>query len=412
MALTFRNTDDCYFASGASFVDVLCGDVAMLRQWHDGPMIVGGGGFSLMPEALLDAAGADYGIVGDGEAALPALLEALEHGRTPEGIDGVVFKAGDGWRSQGRGRAAVAGLAGVSRSIVDNLTYFRRGGQIGIETKRGCPGQCIYCADPIIKGHTSRLRPPGDVVAELKNLLAMGIDHFHTCDSEFNLPHDHAIDVCRAVMEAGLADRIRWYAYATPAAFSRKLAALMLTAGCAGINFGADNGSDEQLERLGRGYGREEVVNAARICRELGIVFMYDLLLGGPGETLDTLRETIELMKAVSPDRVGVSIGVRVYPGTPLHVMLRDGAVETTGLRGSLSGTEPVFYISPGLGDRPFELARDLIGDDERFFVPSGGDEQNYNYNDNQVLQDAIDAGHRGAYWDILRKLKLGLPPG
>jgi len=135
---------------------------------------------------------------------------------------------------------------------------------------------------------------------------------------------------------------------------------------------------------------------------------MYDLLLGAPGETLRTLTETVELMTKISPDRVGVSLGVRIYPGTPLSRALREGTVDSLGLTGELGGIDPVFYISPALGPDPFEMTRELIGDDERFFLPSGGGGQDYNYNDNTVLQDAIDAGHRGAYWDILRKLAGG----
>jgi radical SAM superfamily enzyme YgiQ (UPF0313 family) len=288
---------------------------------------------------------------------------------------------------------------------VDNGFYFERGGQLGVETKRGCPGRCIYCADPVIKGRKSRLRPPGDVAAEFQSLLEQGADHFHLCDSEFNVPPGHAEAVCEALTAAGLAGKIRWYAYASAVPFTEELATLMMRAGCAGVNFGVDHGSDGQLRALGRDYGTREIVETARICRKLGLVFMYDLLLGAPGETRQSVRETIELMKTVAPDRVGVSLGVRIYPGTPLHARLRGEAETAEGVKGSLEGLAPVFYMSPALGPRPFDWVRELVGGDDRFLVPTGGDQQNYNYNDNSVLQRAIDAGYRGAYWDVLRRL-------
>jgi hypothetical protein len=132
---------------------------------------------------------------------------------------------------------------------------------------------------------------------------------------------------------------------------------------------------------------------------------MYDLLLGGPGETPETAGETIELMRTLNPDRVGVSLGVRIYPGTPLERHIRQGKVNRAGVVGNIDGIEPVFFVSPELGPDPLGLVGELTGGDERFFLPAGTDVQDYNYNDNTVLQEAIDGGCRGAYWDILRRL-------
>jgi radical SAM superfamily enzyme YgiQ (UPF0313 family) len=139
---------------------------------------------------------------------------------------------------------------------------------------------------------------------------------------------------------------------------------------------------------------------------------MYDLLLGGPGENKDTLRETIELMKEVQPSRVGVSIGVRVYPGTPLaEAMRKDGVSESNpNLFGKVQGNDdffqPIFYISSSIGEEIHSYVSELIGDDDRFFVGSKEDvTENYNYNDNSVLVEAIKDGARGAFWAILLDL-------
>ena len=125
----------------------------------------------------------------------------------------------------------------------------------------------------------------------------MGIDHLHFCDSEFNIPEDHARDICLELMRRGLGDKIRWYAYASPVPFSQELAALCRKAGCAGIDFGVDSGSDGMLRRLGREFSVADLSRTAEVCHHEGIVFMYDLLLGGPGETRESMRETIETMK-------------------------------------------------------------------------------------------------------------------
>lgn len=404
VAVTFRNTDDCYFASRRSFVGVLAADVKRLRQLYDGPVVVGGCGFSLMPVAILEQVGADFGVRGDGEVALVELLRALAGQTRLAKVPGLVYWDGGRWHDNG---AAVTNFESFDlspRGMVDNVRYFQEGGQAGFETKRGCPKKCVYCADPVIKGRQCRLRTPTEIVAEIRQLLARGIDCFHTCDSEFNLPIAHAEAVCEAILAAGLGDRMTWYAYATPAPFTRALAALMRRAGCIGINFGADSGSDAMLAALGRDFDTDCLEQTARICRDHGIVTMFDLLLGGPGETRETLAETLCLMKRLAPDRVGISLGVRVYPGTPLaqHLATED----RQGLRGDETPSGLLFYISPALGDDPESLVRRLIGADSRFFLPGGAGEADYNYNDNRVLEQAIMAGHRGAYWDILRRLQ------
>lgn len=325
-------------------------------------------------------------------------------------VPGLVYRDDGGWHDNGSAVTDFERFDLSPRDIVDNVRYFKEGGQAGFETKRGCPKRCVYCAEPVIKGRRHRLRAPAEIVTEIRNLLARGIDCFHTCDSEFNLPISHAEDVCEAIVAAGLGNRITWYAYATPAPFTRRLAALMRRAGCVGINFGADSGSDAMLSALGRDFDTTSLEETARICRDSGIVTMFDILLGGPGETRETLAETLCLMTRLEPDRVGISLGVRVYPGTPLANQLDEEHRE--GVIGDGTGLGLLFYISPALGDDPESLVKRLIGDDRRFFLPGGADEGDFNYNDNRVLERAIMAGHRGAYWDILRRLQQGIPAG
>ena len=152
---------------------------------------------------------------------------------------------------------------------------------------------CIYCADPVSKGRRVRLRPAALVVEELAALLSMGIDTFHSCDCEFNLPVEHAQDVCHAIIARGLGERLRWYAYCSLTPFDADTAVLFRRAGCAGIDFGADSGNAGMLRRLGRHFGPEDLLATARACRHAGIPFMYDLMMGGPGETRETVRDSL-----------------------------------------------------------------------------------------------------------------------
>ena len=412
VGVTLRNTDECFFPNQASFVPRLADIVQAIRQHSAAPVVLGGIGFSMLARPVLDAVAADYGIVGDGEEALPALLDALAGMRDLASVPGLTGR-GSGDRQRAPARANLDGLPAFRRDVLDHARYFREGGQGGFEAKRGCDRGCIYCAEPYVKGRRIRLRDPAKVGDEVEALLAQGVTHWHTCDSEFNLPPQHALAVCEEFARRGVGDRARWYAYCTVAPFDRDLARAMRRAGCVGVDFGADGGCDEQLQRLGRDYGAAEVAETARICREEGLVFMYDLLLAAPGETRETLRETITLMERLDPDRVGVSCGVRVYPNTRLAESVRaQGPLgRIPGVHGCVEGNDrllhPVFYVSPGLGDDFGDYLERLIGGDERFlFANPAKAEQNYNYSDNQLLVEAVRAGERGAYWDILRRLK------
>ena len=171
------------------------------------------------------------------------------------------------------------------RQAIDNLRYLREGGMVGFESKRGCNQGCTYCADPIAKGKRVRLRNPGLVAEELANLYRQGIDHFHTCDSEFNLPESHAIEVCKQIVQKGLGDKIRWYAYLSPKPFSKELAHWMQKAGCVGIDFGVDHANEAMLRTLGRSHKDEDILSLARRAKAHGFSLLFDLLLGGPGET-------------------------------------------------------------------------------------------------------------------------------
>lgn len=413
VGISIRNIDDCYFLSQDFMIPKIKEIINHIRTRTDSPLILGGVGFSTMPEKILEYCGVGLGIWGDGEWALPILLERIEHQDDFSHIPGLVYKTGRGYRRNPPGFPDLDDLPLSSRKAVDNVRYFEEGGMGAIETKRGCGQSCIYCADPLSKGRGYRLRSPRLVVDEMEVLLRKGINYLHLCDSEFNLPYGHAIEICKEMISRGIGEKVYWYAYMSPAPFSEELASLMVKAGCMGVDFGVDHGNDVMLKRLGRSFTKEDIVNTAKVCHQHGIAFMYDLLLGGPGETQDTVRETIDLMKDINPSRVGVSTGIRIYPNTHLSkIVLREGVSENNeALYGAVVGNDgffkPIFYISSGVGEDLVPYVAGLVRQDERFFLGTKEDVgDNYNYSDNSILVEAIRSGHRGAFWDILRKIK------
>ena len=418
IGMSFRNADDCFWPSADWFVPGLKNLIETIRKVTDAPIVLGGVGYSIFAGPIFEYTNVEFGLCGDGEAAMPSLIHQLCGAQNFSEVPGLLWRDNGTIHSNPPSWPDPISL-GTDRSFVDNLTYFKRGGQCGLETKRGCNRQCIYCADPLAKGNQLRLRNPTEVADEVESLLSQGIDVLHICDSEFNVLKDHALSVCAEFNRRSLGDQIRWYTYMLPSPFDSELAESMARAGCAGIDFTGDSACESMLRMYRHQHRKEDLAAAVNLCRQNGMAVMIDLLLGGPGETPQTVRETIDFIKKISPDCAGAALGMRVYPRTAMETILfnefRKGKEANIRRKyyGSIDLLHPTFYISESLGERPAEFVKDLIGGDQRFFEPAieinpetSEDAANYNYNENQLLAQAIQKGARGAYWDILRKLR------
>jgi len=416
VGISFRNVDDCFWPGSAWFVPELERVMRTIRTLTAAPVVLGGVGFSIFPQRIVELSGADFGVHGDGEEAIVRLHEELRGGRRLDRIEGLLWREGVSLRAN-RPAWPTRLVLPAARDAVDIPAYFRLGGQIGVETKRGCPRACAYCADPLAKGTAIRLRGPAEVADEMASLAAQGADVLHLCDSEFNIARDHALAVCEEMIRRGLGERVRWYAYLAVLPFDSELAGAMRRAGCVGINFTADSASAAMLRTYNHPHRQEALRQAVALCRARGIAVMLDLLLGGPGETPETVAESIRFFQQINADCVGAALGVRLYPGTQVARLVaaeQGGAGVHRRYEGPVDLVKPTFYVSPALGERPAQLVRDLIGGDVRFFAPAddapaagavGSDPYaNYNYNENRALCEAIAAGARGAYWDILRQ--------
>jgi radical SAM superfamily enzyme YgiQ (UPF0313 family) len=421
VGVTVRNVDDSFAASRDFCLARTRGLVERIRAGTEAPVVLGGVGLSIFPHAALAFCGAPYAIRGEGEEPLRRLASRLAEGKPVDDVPGVLARA-DGRivLDNPPFRHDLAAMPPLRRDVVDNPRYLAEGGQVGFESKRGCPRTCTYCADPVAKGARVVARTPAQVADELEALLRQGIDVFHTCDAEFNVPRSHALAVCEELARRRLGERIRWYAYAVPDGFDGELAAAMKRAGCAGIDFTADHVDERMLATLGRSHTLDDLRRTTAACHEQGIPFMFDLLLGGPGETRESIRRVIETLKGLDPSRVGTSLGVRLYPGTPLVERLKRqgplhqnpsiscpfGVPPSGGLPDEDLLLRPTYYTESALGSDIHGHIRSLIGGDERFLFPSTAETpENYNYNDNSVLCAAIRKGARGAFWDILRRL-------
>ena len=276
--------------------------VATVRENSPAPVVLGGGGFSVMPRELMQTLGADYGIAGEGERAFACLLEELER-PTPSlgGIERLHYWVDGELQSTGAGPGflVVDELPRPDRTLLPER-YYTDYGIESLQTKRGCPLHCDYCTYPLIEGARSRMRDPARVADEFMEICARdGVAHLFIVDSVFNLPPRHAKAVCRELVSRG--NRTPWTSYVNPLAFDDELAELMVQAGAAGMEIGSDSGCDEVLDRLRKGFRTDKIRRLSEIARRHGLKDCHSFILGTRGETLDDVDRTLDFVEELDP---------------------------------------------------------------------------------------------------------------
>ena len=353
-----RNIDDVILDGGTHYVEGIFRDfVRPVREATGAPLILGGAGFSIFPGPLMERFGADYGVVGEAETALPALLAALEGGGRAEDVPGIVTKGGGAARGNGR----PAGTLALPFSRIDRWIDFgpyRERGSYPIQTKRGCAHECAYCTYPTIEGRRYRVRAPREVVDEIEEAAGrLGTVTFEVVDSTFNYPPGHVEASCAESAARRLAVRLRTMGV-NPGAITADLLRRMKDAGFAQIDCTPDTASPRMLVSLGKNFDLPALERAAALIDELDMPTMWCFVFGGPGETQETVRETLDFVDrhVAERDMVHMTEGLRIYPGTPLHrEALAEGIV---GPADDLLASR--FYVSPALGrERLSELLLD-----------------------------------------------------
>jgi radical SAM superfamily enzyme YgiQ (UPF0313 family) len=319
------------------------------------PLVLGGPAISILAEDALGLFGADYAVVGEGEVAFPALLATIAQGQLPTRIAGVCY-----WRDGVPVRNPSVLIPGFAQSglqhWIDWQRYEQAGGTWPIQTKRGCPMSCIYCAYPLVEGRRFRQREPGEVVDEIARVLRdVGPRTFEFVDSTFNLPARHAIAICEEILRRGL--RANFTAMGiNPLDVPAELFPLMKRAGFNSMMITPEAACDTMLDNLGKGFTMQHVNHCLERARSAGLKSMWFFMLGGPGETMATCEESIRFAETRLTGWQFTSVfftGIRILPGTPLARL----AIERGYLAADTDFSRGHFYLSPDI-DEAAVLAR------------------------------------------------------
>jgi tryptophan 2-C-methyltransferase len=446
-----------------------------IRAETSAPIVLGGAGFSSMPYAAMEYFQVPYGVKGPGEITLCDLANALVSGRSPDTIEGLLLYDGHTVYLANGTEPAVAGLT-LGRHIampyrrrsdipyrVDNREYYDKGGLGNLLTKNGCPLACNHCVEPDAKGRFVSRRTVREVVDELESLVSQGIYDIHTADSEFNIIPRHGKEVLREIVarrrrKDGPLRKVKLWIYAHPVPFDEEFADLLAEAGCKGVSLSAEHMCREDLAvwdsprgRVGLAYTIDDVRRVTKLLSDRSIITSMELLLGLPGETIDTLRRTIDESLKLPVTVIGYTLGLQVFPHAPLGIRLAAesaGKYVVPGLQSNTakghiflkpvdkckSMTEyerqfwfdeegrirPVFYFSPDLPEDPrtvrrpdgrrvntIRWIRQYVPETEHYRVAlptlAGDGRDDNNYADNPFLKQAAALGYKGAYYSWWR---------
>jgi radical SAM superfamily enzyme YgiQ (UPF0313 family) len=346
VGFSVRNIDNGDLCDPVSYWRDLPDLIGIVRKSVDATVLIGGGAVSVMPRRLLRWTGADCAVVGEGERAIGQLLASLER---DEEIGCI---AGTAWLKDGHPRLIPSAhdcdmsgpVAPQYHRWIDVRRYVREGAAAPVQTKRGCPRQCVYCTYPLLEGADHRVASPRRVADAVIRLGRDGIGDVEFVDNVFNDPPEHALRICEELVRQGNPVRLHTVDL-SPRGLDERLLSLMRRAGFAGFGLTVESACDGVLKALGKGYGAEDVRQAADAVRRQELPCMWMYMLGGPGETQETVLRTLDFAEShCRPGDMAVFFpGIRLFPGTELErIACRDGLLGPDGV----DSLEPVFYLS------------------------------------------------------------------
>lgn len=400
IGLSLRNIDDVVFRRCETYFGAVVDICEELRAHSTCPVILGGSGFSIFPDQLMEMGRADFGIRGEGEETLAQLLSALETGGDYRDMPGLCFRQDGRVHVNPRGSPpARLDLPAAPRPERLAGYYLKESSMLNLQTQRGCSFECCYCTYPLLEGRRHRRRPPELIAEEMALLQRQGARYVFVVDSVFNSSPTHVMETCEAIIRRDV--KIQWCCFLRPQGLTREQMAIMARAGLTHIEFGSDSFCDPVLSAYGKYFRFDDIARASELAHAEKIDYCHFLICGGPGETIETLRHSHQNSKHL-PNAVILALpGMRVYPGTPLFSRAKNdgGCPDETGL------LDPHFYFAPGLA--PEAVSRELAA--------FSAESPNWIVNEPQAAYYALakrlrQRGVVGPLWSYLSLMQRVLP--
>lgn len=285
--------------------------VELARRINPSSGIILGGpiSWSIPPGQLISQIpDVDYIVVKSGEQSFLELIEAIRQDRDPISVKSLVYKSKEGNLVETPIRSHTD-FVDFSRPAWESMGIPspNRIPVLPIETSRGCPNNCAYCSEVTYWGKPVRYRPIDAVVKELEyNVTRYGISTFRFTDSCFSAPPERCSQLCDQIFKNCTKNGmpVKWSAYARIDNLNKELLETMQRSGCVALDLGLESGSETVLRKMGRGYTPQAASEITKIARELGIFTNFNVIVGFPGETRETIAATTETINTAKPDTI------------------------------------------------------------------------------------------------------------
>lgn len=294
-------------------------------------VVLGGPHVNLFPDETIMLKNVDYLVLGEGEIVFTKLINAIDEKVELRKIPGLVFEDNGEIINTGK-RLMISNLDELpfpARHLVPYKKYtslLSKGGVVTtVITSRGCPFKCSFCDRPHL-GKIFRARSSVNVVDELEACKKLGIYEFLIYDDTFTVNKKRVIDICDEIIRRKL--NIGWDIRARVDTVNEEVIAHLKKAGCQGIHYGVEAGTDKILKILNKGITINQVKEVFNLTRKHEIPILAYFMIGSPKETLEDIYQTFKVMKDLNPDYVHLTV-LTPFPGTKIYFDgLRNGVIE------------------------------------------------------------------------------------
>ena len=268
---------------------------------------------------------------GEFDLTVKDLAVALSNGDELDKVEGITYRDGQGVQAN-QDRPLIENLDELpfpARHIVKGDPY-RQGTFTGkycttIVSSRGCPHRCSYCLWPrTLYGNRFRARSAENVVAEIEEVVRdYHVDEIYFDDDSLALNRARILRICQLINQKGI--RVKWIPQCRVDSMNEEVLGAMKEAGCHYIRFGVESGSQKMLDIMRKRVTLAQIEQAFELCRKVGMKTQAFFLFGTPGETPQTISETIKFAKKLRPDSAQFAV-VIPHPGTDLYeICQREG---------------------------------------------------------------------------------------